>query len=205
MVGTIRPVVYRDRQLLRWSIAAHLHLLGNVVAATSAGFFVGLIGYLVIPVTLDRRALLLGGLGILSIAYALDETETVHLPYPQRVAQVPASWRAIFHPYVTALLYGLGLGAGINTRIVTGALYVVLGGVFLAASPLYAAMSFGLFGLGRGASVLIAGWYMRNLHSGEELDPELQRFGDRSDLMHMLTGLTLAALGGYWCISLLLS
>ncbi len=205
MVGTIRPVVYRDRQLLRWGIATILHVLGNVVAAFTFGLIMGLLGHWLIPYSEGRWKLILGGLGILSIAYALDEIRILRLPHPQRAKQVPASWRALFHPYVTATLYGLGLGTGIITQITTGVLYVVLFGLFLYAHPLYSALTFSLFGLGRGASVLVAGWLMRNLHSGEELNPALQGFMNQQAPLHALAGLVLAILGGYWGMSLFLT
>ncbi|NIT59520.1 MAG: hypothetical protein GWN00_25870 [Aliifodinibius sp.] len=205
MIGTIRPVVYRDRHLFRWAIAAILHVLGNVVAAITMGFIFGLIGYWLMPYNKGRWALLFGGLGILSMVYALDEIGLLRLPYPQRAEQVPVSWRSLFHPYTTAILYGLGLGAGVTTHIVTAALYVVILGLFLYAHPLYAAVTFGLFGLGRGVSVLVAGWSMRNLRSGEKLNLNVHRLMNQQDRIHMLTGLVLASLGGYWGVCLLLT
>lgn len=158
------------------------------------GFVVGIFGHWLIPVTVGHSALLFGGLGILSTAYAFDEIGIFRLPHPQRVAQVPASWRGLFPPHVTALLYGLGLGVGIATRIVTGALYIVLIGLFAYGSPFYAAMSFGLFGFGRGASVLLVGWYIRNLHS-DELHRAVQWLTDQEDRIHDLMGIILVQVG----------
>lgn len=205
MVGTIRPLVYRDRQLFHWGIAANLHALGNIIAAVALGLGLGLIGQQLVPFSEERWTLLFGGLGVLSLAYALDEVGILRLPHPQRAKQVPASWRALFHPYITALLYGLGLGNGIATRIVTGALYIVLWGLFLYAHPLYAAVTFGLFGLGRGVSVLVVGWSMRSLQSGEEVGRAFQKLVDQQDRAHALAGIVMAIFGGYWAISLFLT
>ncbi len=202
MVGTIRPIVYRNRQLLRWGIAATLHLLGNITGAIVVGFVLGLLGYWLIPYSEDRWRLLFSALGTFSIVYALDEMKIIHLPHPQRLKQVPASWRALFHPYISAFLYGGGLGAGIVTRIATSLLYVVLFGLLLYAHPAYAAITFSLFGLGRGGGVFVIGWVIRNLYSGEEFALALQRLVDQQDRIHALTGVILAIFGGYWGMGL---
>jgi hypothetical protein len=77
-------------------------------------------------------------------------------------------------------------------------LYVVILGLFLYGHPLYAALTFGLFGFGRGVSVLATSWTMRHLRSGEELDPALEGLINQAERIHVLGGLTLAFLGGYW-------
>lgn len=157
-----------------------------------------------LPFHEGRWRVMFGLLGGFSIAYALAELRILRLPHPQIARQVPSSWRVLFHPWVTASLYGVGLGCGIMTRIVTGALYVVVIGLVLYAHPFYATITFALFGLGRGASTIIAGWTIRGLLSREEVDPVLHQFIDFKDWVHILVGLALAMAGGYWGVSLIM-
>jgi len=158
-----------------------------------------------IPYSEERWTLLYVILGISSIAYAFDEMGILRLPRPQRLKQVPASWRALFHPHITAILYGFGLGTGIATRIVSNLLYIVILGLFLHAHPAYAAVTFSLFGLGRGGSIIVAGWFIRNLHSGEELDLVLRRLAEGQNRVHAIAGVILATLGGYWGVEFYLT
>jgi MFS family permease len=204
MVGTIRPVVYRERQILNWIIAANLHILGNIIGAALTGFILSALGHWLIPWTGARWALMLALLAALSIAYALDAIGILRLPYPQRAKQVPESWRGIFHPYITSLLYGIGLGTGITTRIATGALYVVLAGLFFYAHPIFGVIVFALFGFARGVSVFLSGWVMRDLKNGEELHPALQNLMNQENTVHLLGGIVLATFGSYWLGTVLL-
>lgn len=204
MVGTIRPVVYRDRRLLHWGVAASLHVLGTVMGGLVTGLTLGLVGHWLLPSGGGKEPLLLGVLGMLSLGYGLDELRLLCLPHPQRTTQVPASWRGRFHPFTTAFLYGVGLGTGVTTRIATGVLYVVLGGILLTADPFFGAVIFGLFGLARGASVLVIGWRMRHLDTPEETHQFVQRLASQRWHVHLVAGLALVTCSGYWIVNLLL-
>lgn len=197
MVATIRPVVYRDRKLLRWLLASSSHLVGSSVAAAVTGVALGLAGLVVFRGSI-RGTLPYGILGGLSLAYALDELRIVRLPNFGSRKQVPASWRALFRPSVAAFFYGLGLGTGVMTRIATGALYVVILGLVFSASPVYAAAAFALFGFTRGASVFGVGQSVRRSESGTAMAAALQRFMGFADDIHVVAGGILAAVGGFW-------
>ncbi|MCG8349566.1 MAG: sulfite exporter TauE/SafE family protein [Chloroflexales bacterium] len=201
MVGTIRPVVYREKQFFNWIIAAGLHVLGNLAAAGVMGYILGLVGHLLSSVINSDRTFTFIGLGVTSLAYALHELHFLQMPYPQILAQVPASWRRRFHPYLTSLLYGLGLGVGITTRIATGGIYIVLLGAFLSASPFYGAVIFSGFGLGRGISAMLAGWIIREAQSGEALHNALEVLMARESLVHKIIGVILMIFSGYWLLA----
>ncbi|MGH2545198.1 MAG: hypothetical protein ACRDIB_20600, partial [Ardenticatenaceae bacterium] len=81
-MGTIRPVVYRDHFIRRWTFALVLHLLGNVLAAAVVGAMFSLVGgwitssfggrWLWIPIVVAPIGLL----------YSLAEVGFIRLPYP---------------------------------------------------------------------------------------------------------------------------
>jgi len=178
-------------------------MIGSIISAAAFGAIVGLLGRWLTTTT--RPLLLLAILGILSTVYALGDIGFVRLPYPQNVVQVPVYWRNLFHPYVAALYYGIGLGFGVSTRIVTGALYVVLAGVFLSADPLQATFIFCFFGLGRGGSILVIGWKMRTLQSAEDFHPALLRLESYNNRVQLVASLILTFAGGYWLSNFILS
>lgn len=202
MVGTIRPVVYRQAQFDRWFAAAGLHVVANVAGATMIGLAIGAAGWWLTARDAAFPAALFVSIGVLSVGYALAEVGLVRLPYPQVARQVPSQWYGRFHPLVTATLYGLSLGTGITTHIVTATVYVVLAGLLLQAEPMLAAVTFGLFGVGRGLSVFALGWFSHAIAAGDDLFIALQRIGVYQEPLHRLGGLFLASIGAYVCTAL---
>lgn len=197
MAGSIRPVVYRDHRLLRWSIVAVAHIFGNALAASIMGLLLGAIAYVLSRTVSDYFMVIAIVLGSISLLYALDEAGLVNVPYLQRIAQVPASWQFRFSPPITAFLYGLGLGSGVTTRIVTGTFYVMLVGAFFYASPLPASICFLLFGVMRAIGALAIIVYTWDLHS-ENLHAALQRVSARVNAFHIAATVLLSFCSGYW-------
>lgn len=196
MVGTIRPVVYREKQMLHWFIMAALHVLGNVFAAAIIGLVLGFVGRLV-HISVLHNGIPVLVLGLTCILYALHDLKIFSMPYPQSLAQVPASWRRRFHPYMTAFLYGFGLGTGVSTRIATGGMYVILAGSLISASPYLGALIFGCFGLARGVSIVFIGWFMREASSGEAFHQLLEPFMAKETIVLAVMGCSLAIFAGY--------
>lgn len=204
MVGTIRPVVYRNHHMRNWLIALLFHLLGSTLAAIIVGGLFGMVGQWIGPQIGERGLRIAMVVAPVSLLYSLAELGFIRLPHPQRNRQVPEIWRRKFHPHLVALLYGLELGTGLSTRIVTRTLYVVILGVVAAGNMAFAALAFGFFGLGRGLPVGIIGWRLRSAYTGEQVHPVLERVMAQKERVHLLNAYVLALVGGF-CLTGLLS
>lgn len=196
MVSTISPVVYRSSNLgyNKWLMAAAVYLVGSVVGGVFVGALLGLLGALLIQPLQAYQDLFSFALGLFAIAYALHEMRLLSLPHPQRQRQVPDHWRYKFHPFVTAGLFGLLLGAGFFTFIPTGTYYVLGLATTLYGSPVTGVFIFAIFGAAR-ALVL---WPVsrRNTAPGK-----IERFTYYMDLtkpiMRQINGFALAMAGAY--------
>ncbi len=198
MVGIIRPVVYRDHQLLNWAIALLLHLLGNILGAIVIGVLFGMLGQLLVPRIGGRTLWIPAVLGPLSVLYSLAEIDLVRLPNPQWDQQVPEIWRRKFHPQIASLLYGLALGMGVTTRIITGMVYIVLLGILAWGNLGYAILTFSLCGVGRVLPVVLIGGHLRSFYTGERIQSVLTLVMEQRQRVLLLNSLILAFAGGYW-------
>lgn len=170
MVHTIAPVVYgqgsSERSALwRWLPAMALHIAGAVAGGVLMGGLLGVLGAR-IPSEPARQAWGTALLGMLSLLYALHELRLLSLPYPQWQRQVQAQWRSRFHPYITALLFGIQLGVGYATFVSVATLYVITVAAVMAGSPGYGALLFGLFALARAGLLVPLAWQVRTQRDG---------------------------------------
>jgi hypothetical protein len=133
-------------------------------------------------------------LGLSAIAYSLHELGIFSLPHPQRKKQVPSYWRWQFHPYITAGLFGLLLGAGFVTFIPVSTYYILALLVWLSGSPLVGMLVFSIFGASR-ASLL---WLFSSRVANTEM---VITFTDYMDLtkviVRQVNGFALAVAGAY--------
>ena len=198
MVSTIRPVVYSHKQFLNWSVALIIHVVGSIAGAAIIGLLAGLVGQLIPSPYQGNPLILFTTMGVLGAAYGFNEIGLIKMPRPQRNKQVPSNWRR-FHPYITALLFGFGLGTAISTKITTSMLYVVIVGLVLFANPPVGAFVFCLFGLGRALSVVVAGLRINDYKNvADESVPRHQAILKLISLerrVHLATGTMLVALG----------
>lgn len=191
MVGTIAPVVYRNSEL-DWRVAATIYTIGSIVGGSLVGVIIGLVASL-LPRSLyfDSIPLLIG---FAAFGYSLHEMHILALPHPQRRRQVSKDWRLRFHPYITAGLFGLLLGAGFTTFIPTASYYFIWLPAILYGSPVLAVILFGIYGASR-ASLL---WPFCQWAASFEL---MRRLGRQIDLtkpiMRQVNGFALAMLAAY--------
>ena len=191
MVGTISPVVYRDSPL-SWRVAAFIYTLGGIVGGGLVGAVTGSLGSL-LPLTSYRRYVPIF-VGLLAAAYALHELRIVSFPHPERRRQVPAYWRYKFHPYVTAGLFGLLLGAGFTTFIPTASYYIVWFAAALYGSPVLGMLLFAVYGAAR--ALLI--WPFSQWATTLDLMGQLGRYMDLTKpIMRQVNGFGLAMLAAY--------
>lgn len=162
MVGSIVPVVNGQfARYLLWGTIP-IYLLASVISAAVLGLTLGTFGTLLnrfgnsfawIPAF--QNSLVWGFLALLCLGYALHELRLIKMPRPQIKRQVPRRWIYQFHPFLTWLLFGLGLGIGVATFIPFGTFYIVLLMALLSKSPLYAMVLMAIFGFGRAMMTLI--------------------------------------------------
>lgn len=198
MVLSIRPVVHRTRQQLKWL----LMVLGFASSSTLGGAFAG--GVISLIAIIGASALPLPRvMGVLCITvlcwlFVADSLGLAHMPYPQRISQVPQRWKATYHPAVWVCLYGIHLGMGVTTRIVSRSLYVVLVGLLVFAHPLFGALAFAMFGLGRGIALFAAGFRSHRIVNGDELEEAMCGIMAKQDMVYGVAALGLAVAAGYW-------
>jgi hypothetical protein len=189
MVETITPVVHGGRA--RWARAVVLHALGATVTAVLFGAALGAVGSRLGAPWGRAGAIVVAGL---ALVYALGELPRASVAVPQLRRQVPDWWRTYFGTSVAAFLYGAGLGVGFLTFLTHGTLVVVAAAALAIGDPLVGAVVVGVFGLARGAAVVIS----RSIASEEDgvavLDELVGRSDDRRRLANGTASLAVAAL-----------
>jgi hypothetical protein len=135
-------------------------------------------------------------LALLCLAYGLAELGILRLPRLQLRRQVPLTWTTRFHPYVTLALFGMSLGTGVSTYVVTGAVYVVTAAVVIARPAIYGALAFALFGFARAVVVCGATALVRS--APDDLEAGLMTLIGLESRVHTMCGSLMMLVGGYW-------
>ena len=179
MVGTIVPLVQVAKgRALR---ALVTHSVGSIVGGTTFGAWLGLMGAAVLApagdVVLISLYLLLAGVAAI---YAASELGVVKVPLIERRAQVPETWRRTYGAEIGMLAYGLMLGAGFFTFVVSPVMYVAFGLALLSMSPLAGALIGLTYGVARIVPMIpptiVAVTSKRNLSARDLVSWGLARF-----------------------------
>jgi cytochrome c biogenesis protein CcdA len=179
------------------------HLAGNLLGGTCVGLGLGAAGALLFdflpPATQATLAAWVAAL--LASLYGAAEVGVVKLPRPQSHWQVPKRWSMRFPPGVTGLLYGLGLGSGVATRLHFATLYAVLAWAFLAGQPVASGLAMAAFGLGRVLPLLLIGTGPAS--DGDRLERTVRTIEMWEPVARFGNGLALSGFGAYLGISLI--
>ena len=190
MVGTILHVVNVDRQSGKGMRVLWLHLAGYLCGAACLGVLLGTLGGILragLSIQIqDFKVLLITGL--IGLIYSLRESGLVEIPMPSASRQVFSKWRLTLSPGKVALLYGLELGVGLTTYVITATFYVVVVWAILAGDALLGAFTMTFYGLGRALPILWLGWYPTDTEERSRLSDALDRW---KPLVHLLNGLAL--------------
>jgi hypothetical protein len=151
MLSSIHPLGERGRHNLWW-LTVGAFTLGAVLAGTAVGAGLGLVGRVALG-SVAEADLLVATAAFALMAGILDIVRAVP-PGPER--QVNETWIGAYRGWVYGGGFGLQLGAGFLTYIVTWGVFVVFLSQFLTASPTGGAVVGGVFGLGRSFTLLIA-------------------------------------------------
>jgi hypothetical protein len=158
MLASITPLGERGRES-SWGVTASMHVLGASAGGAAIGALAGGLGWLALGgvgslggVGLHARvAVLAASLGA-GLAWELARGG---VPGPRR--QVDERWLDHYRGWVYGFGYGVQLGPGLTTIVVSTAVYVVPIAAGLSASPLIGGVIGAVGGGLRGVSVLVAG------------------------------------------------
>ena len=151
MLASITPLGERARGH-SWSVTAAIYVLGAALGGAAIGTATSMLGLLVLGgMQLSVR------LGLVAAALAAGfawELAGRRVPGPRR--QVDERWLTRYRRWVYATGYGVQLGAGIFTIVVSSSVHVIWMASFAAGQPGLGAVIGTGAGAMRGASVLMA-------------------------------------------------
>lgn len=179
-------------------------MFANIAGAATLGAILGLLSE-IIPwrsIPFDREMLLLGTMGVAGLLYSGHELKLMALPAPQCRRQVSSGQRLYPHPRVTALIYGLELGFGVSTYIITSTFYVVVVGSLLSGSVISAILAMMTFGFGRALPVV---WLGRRERTSKETLHLMHALTAWEPVLHVANGLILGWAGSVMLVSGLVS
>lgn len=155
MLSSIHPLGERARRN-KWWLTVGAFTLGAIAAGAVVGAAIGLAGSALL--TLSGATTLWLTAAVVIAAAALD-VSPLDPPGPER--QVNETWIGTFRGWVYGGGFGLELGVGTLTYVVTWGVYAMYAAEFLSASPFAGALVGGVFGFGRSLTLLLAGWVDR--------------------------------------------
>lgn len=155
MLSSIHPLGERARHN-RWIVTALAFTLGAVVAGAGVGLALGGLGSIVLDVS---DTTLLMATAVVALTAGVLDLAGREAPGPAR--QVNETWIGSFRGWVYGGAFGLELGLGVFTYVVTWGVYATFVASLLTASPLAGAVAGATFGIGRSISVLAAGYVDR--------------------------------------------
>lgn len=171
MIGQITPLVQVASRRI-WIEAVSLHTLGCVLSAAALGAVLGTLGW-----ALQLQRWWLGGVvGLVLLAAAAHEAGVLPGAVPTIRRQTPRWLITVFGPTWGSFLWGLDLGQGWTTQVISAGYYGLLVATVALAHPLQSAAVFTCFGLGRALPVIRTGvtvfgrhtaWSPAPLPSGE--------------------------------------
>jgi hypothetical protein len=157
MLSSIVPVVdgKRTRSARRaWLLLAFLHSLGASVSATSVGVVLAALCWVLRQTGLSPWHVAPWGALLVVVLYLPRLLGWTRLPpYLQSTCQVPRRWAVDYPRWLTALLFGLGLGSGLYTRIIVPTFYLLLVWPFLTPGFLWPVLLWGSYGWARSLHV----------------------------------------------------
>src|SRR3954452_11393674 len=171
MLTSITPLGERGRGN-RWWVTTAALVLGCTLAGAGVGAIAGALGAPILSgISVEWRLVLVGAALAAGVLLQLDPRRR---PLPPGRRQVNEDWLRAYRGWVYGLGFGIQLGSGVATVVTTSAVYAAFIAAFASASIGAGALIGGVFGLVRGASVLVA-WRVRTPAQLAELGRSLGR------------------------------
>ncbi|MGI8665290.1 MAG: hypothetical protein ACR2N4_04570 [Jatrophihabitans sp.] len=197
MVSAINPLSERGRGN-RYPLTVAWFIAGSVAGGLLLGGCAAVPAWL-LRVLPDPAALLVAALGCL-VTIAADR-RVGGFALPSHPRQVNERWLMQYRRWLYASGFGFQIGTGFATYIMTAATYLLVFLAGLGGSPAFALLTGLVFGLVRGAAVLLS-WRCRTPEALRALHRRLDRADPWSLRMVLagqgLAGVWLAAAGGGW-------
>ena len=151
MLSSIHPLGERTRNN-RWLITVASFTAGSIAAAALVGAALGGLGS-VLPMSLSPDATLIA-MGVVAVAAGFLDASGAPVPGPER--QVNEHWIGSFRGWVYGGAFGVQLGTGVSTFVVTWGVYATFLLEMLTASPSLGALIGAVFGAGRSIGLFLA-------------------------------------------------
>jgi len=157
LTSILEPVVdgaHHKGSRRAWFWLATLHTLGNMISAGAVGAVLSLAAVALRARGHDSSvwgSWLAALIALLYLPRQLGWTELPRLMQSHR--QVPRGWAFDYPRWVTALLFGLGLGSGLYTRILVPTFYLVLLWPFISPGFTFGLLLWITYGLARSLNV----------------------------------------------------
>lgn len=155
MLSSIHPLGERARNN-HWALTVSAFVVGAVASGAAVGGALGHLGGL--PTGSWSRDTLLAVTGAAAIAAGVLDL-SIAAPGPKR--QVNETWIGQYRGWVYGGAFGVQLGAGFVTYVVTWLVFATMVAELLAASAWAGAVVGGIFGLGRSLALLATAWVDR--------------------------------------------
>jgi sulfite exporter TauE/SafE len=151
MLSSIHPLGERARNN-RWWITVSSFTLGAIAAGMAVGGILGLAGNALLS-NLSPTTRLGITAGVVAIGGVLDLLRVE--PWGSR-RQVNENWIGPFRGWVYGGAFGVQLGTGVVTYVVTWGVYSILAAEILTASAVLGVLVGATFGLGRSLALILA-------------------------------------------------
>lgn len=161
MLSSITPLGERGRNN-RFAVAAGFLVAGSLLGGGAIGFTAGALGQLVAPDQPTAAAAVIVTLALLGAAL---DAHVAGLRVPTIKRQVDERWLHKYRGWVYGFGFGVQLGTGLATIVSSAAVYVMVVAALLTRSIAAGTVIGLIFGLVRGASILLA----RRVGTPEEL------------------------------------
>lgn len=183
MLSSIHPLGERARRN-RWSVTIASYTIGSTLAGAAVGAVLGWTGAL-----LGRPTTALVVFGVAAIAAGTLDLSGVKAPGPRR--QVNERWIGALRGWVYGGGFGVQLGAGVATYVVTWAVWTVFLAEVLSGSAVSGATVGAVFGLGRALAPIAAG----RIDRPSRLTSFSARMAAMARPTHLAAGVLTVALG----------
>ncbi len=151
MLSSIHPLGERTRHN-RWLTTISAFAVGAVGTAALVGGTLGWVGSLLPEMS---TGMTVATMGAMVGAAGLFDSLGLSVPGPKR--QVNEHWIGSYRGWVYGGAFGVQLGAGLMTYVVTWGVYATLALEFVSGSPLLGAAIGAVFGAGRSITLFLAG------------------------------------------------
>jgi hypothetical protein len=152
MLSSIHPLGERTRHN-PWLVTVGAFAIGSIGAGALVGAALGWLGRLALPDSSTNATLVV--IGAIALTAGLFDVVNVPVPGPRR--QVNEHWIGAYRGWVYGGAFGVQLGAGLMTFVVTWGVYATLLIELVSASPLVGGVIGAVFGAGRSVALFLAG------------------------------------------------